>query len=217
LLEVVCEKTGYPREMLDLDMDLEADLGVDSIKRVEIIAGVEERLPNWAGVNPEHMGGIRTLREIVSFVDAEAGSSETHSSAGIEATVQTRAEPEPATAAPDSDAFSQALLAVVSELTGYPADMLDLGMDMEADLGIDSIKRVEILAAVEARMPDLPSCAARSDGFAPRTLQQIVEYCVPGGDGVERCSRQPRTPRRKLQATASNYERRHAAIRRTRR
>ena len=41
-----------------------------------------------------------------------------------------------------------AMLAIVSEKTGYPVEMLELEMDMEADLGIDSIKRVEILAAV---------------------------------------------------------------------
>nr|MCU0540192.1 acyltransferase domain-containing protein [Desulfobacterales bacterium] len=33
------------------------------------------------------------------------------------------------------------LLTVVSELTGYPVEMLGLDMDIEADLGIDSIKR----------------------------------------------------------------------------
>ncbi|MEA3465142.1 MAG: beta-ketoacyl synthase N-terminal-like domain-containing protein, partial [Thermodesulfobacteriota bacterium] len=38
LLEVVAEKTGYPQEMLELDMSLDADLGIDSIKRVEILS-----------------------------------------------------------------------------------------------------------------------------------------------------------------------------------
>ncbi|MDB5460111.1 MAG: omega-3 polyunsaturated fatty acid synthase subunit, PfaA, partial [Caulobacteraceae bacterium] len=36
LLDVVAEKTGYPVEMLSLDMELEAGLGIDSIKRVQI-------------------------------------------------------------------------------------------------------------------------------------------------------------------------------------
>ncbi|HVP10656.1 MAG TPA: acyltransferase domain-containing protein, partial [Phycisphaerae bacterium] len=62
VLEVVCQKTGYPREMVNLDMDIEGDLGVDSIKRVEILAAVEERLPGWPGVSPEYLGTIRTLR-----------------------------------------------------------------------------------------------------------------------------------------------------------
>ncbi|RJP79277.1 MAG: acyltransferase domain-containing protein, partial [Desulfobacteraceae bacterium] len=45
------------------------------------------------------------------------------------------------------------MLEVVSELTGYPIDMLEPHMDIEADLGIDSIKRVEILSAFEEKMP----------------------------------------------------------------
>ena len=32
--------------MLDLDMRLDADLGIDSIKRVEILSGIQERLPD---------------------------------------------------------------------------------------------------------------------------------------------------------------------------
>ncbi|MFO0659219.1 MAG: phosphopantetheine-binding protein [Polyangiaceae bacterium] len=38
MLTIVAEKTGYPAEMLGADMELEADLGIDSIKRVEILA-----------------------------------------------------------------------------------------------------------------------------------------------------------------------------------
>ena len=40
MIEIAGERAGYPPEMLDLDANLEADLGIDSIKRVEIIAAV---------------------------------------------------------------------------------------------------------------------------------------------------------------------------------
>jgi hypothetical protein len=33
VLQIVAEKTGYPEDMLDLDLDLEADLGVDTVSR----------------------------------------------------------------------------------------------------------------------------------------------------------------------------------------
>ena len=65
ILEVVAEKTGYPVEMLNLGMDLEADLGIDSIKRVEILAAVEERLPDLAAITPDEIGTLRTLRQVV--------------------------------------------------------------------------------------------------------------------------------------------------------
>jgi len=57
----------------------------------------------------------------------------------------------------DSDFVVDTLYEVISELTGYPTEMLNLDMNIEADLGIDSIKRVEILSTMEERMSDLPS------------------------------------------------------------
>ncbi len=39
-MEIVAEKTGYPKDMLDLDLDLEADLGVDTVKQAEMFASV---------------------------------------------------------------------------------------------------------------------------------------------------------------------------------
>ncbi len=40
---MVEELTGYPRDLLDLDLDLEADLGVDTVKQAEVFAAVRER------------------------------------------------------------------------------------------------------------------------------------------------------------------------------
>jgi acyl carrier protein len=56
--------------------------------------------------------------------------------------IDARSEP-----APDRDGLTRRLLEIASDRTGYPPDMLDLNADIEADLGIDSIKRVEILGA----------------------------------------------------------------------
>jgi polyketide-type polyunsaturated fatty acid synthase PfaA len=44
MLEIVSQLTGYPTEMLGLDMDIEAELGIDSIKRVEILSTLEEKM-----------------------------------------------------------------------------------------------------------------------------------------------------------------------------
>ncbi len=53
--------------------------------------------------------------------------------------------------AEDQDLYGRFLNAIV-EKTGYPADMIDETMELESDLGIDSIKRVEIFAAVFATL-----------------------------------------------------------------
>jgi len=177
VIAVVCDKTGYPAEMVDLDMDIEADLGVDSIKRVEIVAALEEQIPGFEGVSPEYMGDIRKLSQIVDFIATALGSSEDGDADPGRDSSATSDDASSSDGSIDTGAFSAALLEVVAELTGYPAEMLDLEMDMEADLGIDSIKRVEILAAVEARMPELPSVQPEYMGSL-RTLNQIVEYCT---------------------------------------
>ena len=43
MLAVVAEQTGYPTELLDMDLDLEADLGIDTVKQAEVFASIRER------------------------------------------------------------------------------------------------------------------------------------------------------------------------------
>ncbi len=69
LLRVVSERTGYPREMLNMDSDIEADLGIDSIKRVEILGAFVKSFPEAdrhkiQGIIDE-LSKIRTLRSII--------------------------------------------------------------------------------------------------------------------------------------------------------
>ena len=74
-------KTGYPRETLELDMDLESDLGIDSIKRVEILSGVQERLPGIPSVEPENLGRLRTLRAVIDYMSTATGLAALHATA----------------------------------------------------------------------------------------------------------------------------------------
>ncbi|NEO68322.1 beta-ketoacyl synthase N-terminal-like domain-containing protein [Moorena sp. SIO3H5] len=71
LLKVVSDKTGYPPEMLELEMDLEADLGIDSIKRVEIMGSVQDIYPELPKVSPEALAEKRTLGEIVEYLESQ--------------------------------------------------------------------------------------------------------------------------------------------------
>ncbi|MCO4746201.1 MAG: SDR family oxidoreductase [Proteobacteria bacterium] len=157
LLEVVSEKTGYPADMLTLEMELESDLGIDSIKRVEILSGMREKAPSLPEVDAAEMAELQTLGQIVEYMGGNAASA---------------AAPAPAASGVDLNAL---LLEVVSEKTGYPADMLTLEMELESDLGIDSIKRVEILSGMREKAPSLPEVDA-SEMAELQTLGQIVEY-----------------------------------------
>jgi acyl transferase domain-containing protein/NAD(P)-dependent dehydrogenase (short-subunit alcohol dehydrogenase family) len=70
LIEIVSQLTGYPTEMLALEMDIEADLGIDSIKRVEILSALEEKMPHLARVTPDMMGTLKTLGQICDYLIA---------------------------------------------------------------------------------------------------------------------------------------------------
>ncbi|MFF8929764.1 SDR family NAD(P)-dependent oxidoreductase [Streptomyces longwoodensis] len=190
LLDVVSQKTGYPAEMLDLGMDVEADLGIDSIKRVEIMGVLQEQFPSPTPVGPEQLGELRTLGEIVDFVLSLGGSTARAPHAapatvtvGATATATATATAAPARAGFSTAAVASALLGIVAQKTGYPAEMLDLGMDVEADLGIDSIKRVEIMGVLQEQFPS-PTPVGPEQLAELRTLNEIVGFVLElGGTG----------------------------------
>ena len=68
MLDVLATSTGYPKEMLRPDLDLEKDLGVDSIKRVEILAAVRDQAPDLPEVSAAEMASKRTLRQIAAVL-----------------------------------------------------------------------------------------------------------------------------------------------------
>jgi len=143
-------------------MDMEADLGIDSIKRVEILGALRERYPQAAAVGPEQMAELRTLADVVALIAPEEAAQMAPSAGGKV----------------DPVAVQRELLAVVADKTGFPADMLEPGMDMEADLGIDSIKRVEILGALRERYPQAAMVGPEQMAEL-RTLADVVALISP--------------------------------------
>lgn len=76
LMDIVSERTGYPHEMLEADLDLEADLGIDSIKRVEILGELAEfimpeatGMDDEGGLDLEKLSSLRTLRQILDYLE----------------------------------------------------------------------------------------------------------------------------------------------------
>ncbi len=182
LLQIVSDLTGYPMEMLGTDMDIESDLGIDSIKRVEILSTLEEKLPNLPAISPEVMGSLKTLAQIV---DALGGTPET-TPVGNAYTAKDSQDLGKVMHPTDehTETVQTAMIDIVSDLTGYPPDMLGLDMDIEADLGIDSIKRVEILSTLEDRLPGLPQVTPDIMGSL-KTLGQICNYLTSSSGGTD--------------------------------
>ncbi len=73
LIEIVRDRTGYPAEMLGLELDLEADLGIDSIKRVEILGSLRDSVAVLSASSDastmDSLSRAKTLGAIVDRVD----------------------------------------------------------------------------------------------------------------------------------------------------
>ncbi|HTM41501.1 MAG TPA: beta-ketoacyl synthase N-terminal-like domain-containing protein, partial [Terriglobales bacterium] len=158
VLTVVAAKTGYPVDMLDLDLDLEADLGVDTVKQAEVFAAIREAYAIPRDENLK-LRDFPTLAHVIRFVherrpniaaEKPIPSTDKPSTSLAEVKQQVKATiPKPAAAsAAEPDAVKERILALVVEKTGYPKDMLDLDLDLEADLGVDTVKQAEMFAAI---------------------------------------------------------------------
>ncbi|WP_370963252.1 SDR family NAD(P)-dependent oxidoreductase [Amycolatopsis sp. cg9] len=126
VVAVIGERTGYPVEMIEPDLDLEADLSVDSIKRAEIAGELAARL-GLTGGDVEEFAKARTAAAIAELIGA----------------------PQPPSA---GTSVLETVVAVIGERTGYPVDMIEPDLDLEADLSVDSIKRAEIAGELTVRL-----------------------------------------------------------------
>ncbi|AKJ14568.1 hypothetical protein ABB07_32275 [Streptomyces incarnatus] len=77
---------------------------------------------------------------------------------------------EPDGAAPVTD-VEQVVLEIISERTGYPVDMIEPGLDLEADLSIDSIKRAEIAGELAQRL----GIAGGADVLDDAALEELTK------------------------------------------
>ncbi|MCK5808979.1 acyltransferase domain-containing protein, partial [bacterium] len=140
------EMTGYPADMLETNVDLEADLGIDSIQRAELWVIITKKYSLDETVKPTQP--IKTILGLAAtFGEIEAGNTPPPTEP-TEAPAPVVTESALAVAAPPSGNASPEWIKRVKdelvEMTGYPADMLETNVDLEADLGIDSIQRAEL-------------------------------------------------------------------------
>ncbi|MCR3749241.1 Acyl transferase domain-containing protein [Lentzea californiensis] len=147
VLRTISNRTGYPVEMLRPGLDLEADLSIDSIKRTEIVGELVAEL--GAAGSVDELAQLKTIEGIVGWFGAAAP-----------------------VAAVGKD-VREVVLRTISTRTGYPVEMLQPGLDLEADLSIDSIKRAEIVGELAQEL----GAAGEVDELAQlKTIDGIVAW-----------------------------------------
>ena len=147
IVRIASERTGYPADVLDVNAAIEADLGIDSIKRVEILSSFQQLC------TPEEQTRVQSVMEKLTPAPSLKAISDIITAAigkGAQAKPAAQAEVKPVAkpVASRRDVLGD-LLRIASDRTGYPVEVLDVNAAIEADLGIDSIKRVEILSSFQ--------------------------------------------------------------------
>ena len=164
VVALVAEQTGYPEDMLELDLDLEADLGIDTVKQAETFGAIQEEfdIPTSSDLS---LRDYNTLEKVIGFVKemrpdlaaAPASVPATPVAPVVPATPVVESTPISPAAEPadEEDVVAKQVIALVAEQTGYPEDMLELDLDLEADLGIDTVKQAETFLAIRETF-DIP-------------------------------------------------------------
>jgi malonyl CoA-acyl carrier protein transacylase len=177
VLALVADKTGYPPDMLDMDLDLEADLGIDTVKQAETFAAIRQMydIPPQQGLS---LRDYPTLAHVVQFVyrmRPDLAGTEEVSPDEVKAAdvVQASVAGTPAEIV-GADPVRERVLALVADKTGYPPDMLDMDLDLEADLGIDTVKQAETFAAIREAYTIPPQQGLSLRDYP--TLAHVVQF-----------------------------------------
>ena len=165
LLPIVARVTGYPLALLDPGKRMATELGMSRRVRDDIVRAVSDHLgtPVPGATVPDDATLDALLRHLAGSGAGRVTAAEP-ASAGSRAPAEVRravepppVEPPPApTAAPlDVAAIDRLVLDVARAKTGYPAEVLELDLDLEGELGIDSLRQAEILATLREHL-ELP-------------------------------------------------------------
>lgn len=160
LFDLVVDLTGYDPEIIEFDADLEAELGVDSIKKAQLIG----EMVQWANVPIDtqamQLARFETLNDIISILPQSLSSmdsiidSRSHPGETVEdsltlvedsPTNETQGKP----TTTELDSLHRLIIDLVVDQTGYDESIIDMDADMEGELGIDSIKKAQLLGELE--------------------------------------------------------------------
>ncbi|MDO8803009.1 MAG: acyltransferase domain-containing protein, partial [Elusimicrobiota bacterium] len=74
VLNMITAKTGYPKDMLELDLDMEADLGIDTVKQAELFAAIREHysIPRKDNIS---LKDYPTIRHCIKYVMDATGET----------------------------------------------------------------------------------------------------------------------------------------------
>jgi acyl transferase domain-containing protein len=169
VIEIVAERTGYPPEMIEPELDLESDLSIDSIKRTEIVGLLAQRLAT---------GGQAGLD---SLSDAELEDlSRARTALALSDLLAARLLGASVAAAPAAEPVPVALPAI----TGHPpARLVHVETPLSADAaGVDTLAGTRFLVLGGSAVAD--DVVARLTGHGAEVLLREATHQADAADGA---------------------------------
>ncbi|MCE7741284.1 MAG: acyltransferase domain-containing protein [Candidatus Heimdallarchaeota archaeon] len=161
VISIISEITGYETNLIEAEMHLEEDLGIDTVKQAEIFGILREKWDLELD-DTVSLAEFTTPQKIAIYVQSNVG--EIGSSEPVD----------PPNLMETSEDLNRKIREVISETTGYEQNLIEFDMDLEEDLGIDTIKQAEIFGDIR-EIYDLP--IDESISLAEfRTINDIAGY-----------------------------------------
>lgn len=150
LLDLVVDKTGFPKESLGLELKLLDDLNLDSIKAAEIIGEAVVRLNIQQSIDPvplanDSIGDIAKVLENAVNAHSIIEPSESMSTTTVVNELDFNVPAPSATESDKKQVAYDALLSLIEASTGFPKDSLTSDLRLLDDLNLDSIKAAELI------------------------------------------------------------------------
>ncbi|TWU08316.1 type I polyketide synthase [Stieleria varia] len=186
LFDLIVDLTGYEPEIIDFEADLEAELGVDSIKKAQLIG----ELVQWADLSLTtqdlKLADFQSLADILALAGpaTESVPAPTSSQAVVVAS-PVSAEPDQSV---DPESLRRLMIDLLVDQTGYDEDIIDMEADLESELGVDSIKRAQLLGELEQQfeLPPIQGSDLRLSDFP--TLASIHQFVMDQVGGEKKKS-----------------------------
>ncbi len=182
LLRAVAERTGYPEEMLDLDAHMEADLGIDSIKRIETFSALKDSHNLLEGRDEEtvleELSGLKTLNEIIAWYDRLRETSHPEGGANPPKKAQT-----PPSFSPVETVESETKPALLDNVRGYVLKAVAAPWDQPAAASRCPLPMLVLGPSFEATEAFCRALA--DDGYPPWRLVPGPETRAVGEDRYE--------------------------------
>ena len=145
VVDAVADATGFESSEIDLSQSLSEELGIDSIRRTEILASVcDAGSFDSSSLDMEALSRAETVKDVIVAVEKELQGVSAPVCTTVVAPTQSHVKK---TSAPSLD-ITSLVVDAVADATGFESSEIDLSQSLSEELGIDSIRRTEILASV---------------------------------------------------------------------